>query len=119
MMQYTDFPDCPVGSGFITNVPILARASALHEPEQTPAALTRLVCVSLHRGYPPYIIANLLLAGRFAEMVECLMEDRLLHGSGYELDMLLEAAADFALPERFIREPERLLAHVRVIAGRR
>lgn len=119
MMQYTYFPDCPVGNGFITNVPILACAASLREAEQTPAALTQLVCVSLHRGYPPYIITNLLLAGRFAEMVKCLMEDRLLMGCRCELETLLEEATEFALPERFVREPERLLAHVEVIAGRR
>lgn len=115
MMYCMQSPIRLPGSAFIPDAPILACASA----ELSPAALNQLVCVSLCRGYPPYIITSLLLAGRFAEMVECLLEDELLQGCSCLLERLLEASADFVLPERYQREPERLLEHVEVIAGRR
>lgn len=83
--------------------------------------LKRLVNLTTSLSYPPRIIARLLHAGRFPELVEVLSMDNRLRTSAWnvqELNALSAAAADFALPEKFVREPELLVERVERLAGR-
>lgn len=96
-------------------------------PHQPPllepmALFTRAVRLSAAMGYPPRIVARIVYAGRFSSLVKCLAQDARIRASRRfteDLRVLLTGAESFALPERFIREPELLARRAEHIAGRR
>lgn len=83
--------------------------------------LARLIRFTTALGYPPRVVARILHAGRFGDLVQALWLDNRLRTCAANVQELSELAAIapvFVLPERFISDPESLLRRVERIAGR-
>lgn len=83
--------------------------------------IARLIRLTTALGYPPRIIARILHAGRFCDLMQVLCMDNRLRTSSQnvrELSSLASIAPAFVLPERFVSDPESLMQRVERIAGR-
>lgn len=83
--------------------------------------LRELAVLGAALGYPPRILAQLVFSGSGAALAGVLVGEARRRGSGMSagaLSLLQERAEAFALPERFLRDPEALVRFMTRAAAR-